>query len=517
MKSKLPVFLAIALLMGGAAVFLFRPAGAPPSDGAVVLSTPAGASPAEIDWNARAAAANAETFAAAMDDALLIADEAERRRVIAALAVRWLNVDRMSFVAYLEEVEVLDATESAGKFGRLLPALAEAFPNVDKKAAASAVYNDAVQKFVELWAEVDLPSARAWVERWLLDDARDQAAAILIAAMENPEEAQALLDTIRQPYRRVEGTAALAGLLAERDPRSAYAWANARPNSLEKTIALENALPVIAEQDPAVAGAFLREFAATVDAEAAAARARLPKEAPASTRERGPAGEGRLSPEQAIETNRRSQLARMRETAGAIAEEMAARDPGAAAAWAAALPEGSLRAEAQNAVVAAQAEAAPAEAFAAYRALPTAKAETAGVIFERWATQDPAAAAPQIAALPDASTRREAVRGLVTGWAETDDVAAEEWVATQPAGAERDVALDAFARAISETDPQAAWTHAVGIGDAAAREEALAAIFPDVVAESPETASRLLAQVDLPTDVARSLQRQVDGATKVTR
>lgn len=458
-----------------------------------------------------------DTFAATMDEALLIPDAAERQRIISALAKKWLDTDRMGFVAYLERVEVEDEMEAAGKFSRLLPALAEAFPQVSEAAAASPVYNDAVQKFVELWATAELPGAREWVERWLLGDARDQAVATLLAGIEDPTEARTLLDTIRQPYRRLEGTAAVAATLAAADPAAAFAWAASRSNPIEKNVAIERSLAAIAEADPVQAGQLLGRVTSEIAAEAAAALLAAAGRTPAEKR----SGEGEIgrtaTPEQRIAGDREQRYARLSGVAAEIAANWARQDSTAALAWAGSLPAGSLRSEAQGAVVSAIAERDPAAALLTYRSLPAVSSATATTIFELWGAEEPEVASAQLATLQDPESRVAAVSGLTIGWSESDSVAAEEWVTLLPAGAERDAALEALSRVVSESDPQAAWARAAEITAAETRQAALADVFPLLVAEDPTTAGGLLVKTDLPEATARLLRRQLDGATKTTR
>ncbi len=519
---KLKFLLAAVVLLAIAAVVFWpkaAPKHLPPPPPSSAALAPRATAP---DWTARIARADARNFAATMDDALAIADPAERRRVVTALAVRWLNTDRMTFVAYLEAAEVDDATDEAGKWDRLIPALREAFAQVDEKAAASPVFNDAVQKFVEIYAGQDAKAARAWAEASLLGDARDQAMATIIdqIAADDPAGAQALLATIRQPYRRIEGLQGVAAGLAGRDPAAGFAWANQQPAGVERALAVQSALTAIAEKQPRQAAQYLQQFQTGIDAEAAAALAKVAANPPASPPKRGPGpdgGETQMTPRQAIEENRRDQLGRMADSAAAIAESWAAQDPAAAQAWAAALPAGPLRAEAVNAALAGAAERDPAAAFAAYRATPRAKPETASTIFEAWAAADPTAATAQVDAIGDPAARAAAVDGLVTGWAQSDDGAAEEWVQTLPTGADRDAGLASLAAALADNDPQTAWQKAGEIQSPARREAALGDAFAAILDESPDAAKTLLARANVSDDVRQKLQRDLDGATLATK
>ena len=460
-----------------------------------------------------------------MEGALAIGDAVERQRVVTALAVRWLNTDRMSFVAFLDEAVVLDEIEGTDLWDQLIPALRDAFGLVDEKAAASPVLNDAVQKFVEVYVEKDPAAAQAWVEALLTGDARDQAMATIIAATaaDDPAAAQALLATIKQPYRRIEGMQGVAAGLAENDPAAAYAWAGEQRAGVERSLAMQSALTTMAQNNPAQAAQFLGQYQTTIDGEAAAALATAPSAAERPRARPGLVGpddgERQRTPQEAIEANRRDQLGRMADSAAAIAENWAASDPAAAQAWAATLPEGPLRTTAVNAALASAATTDPAAAFAASRATANVSPETTSTIFEQWAATAPTEARARVSELADPAARTAAVGGLVSGWVATDDQAAETWVATLPPGPDRDAGLASLADGLADSDPTGAWRRATEIADPEMRGAAQEDAFAALVMEDVEQARAALdaANNTLSPEIRQKLHRALDGAAKTTR
>lgn len=518
-SKRVVVGIAVVLLVAVSAVWLSLPSESTHEVGARPMSAGDGTTVVSTDWTARIAATEPAKFPDTMNDALRIPDSSERQRVIAELAVRWLNTDRMTFVAFLEEAEV-DAIEGSDVWDRLMPALAQAFPDVDETAAASPVFNDAVQKFIELYADTDPDAALAWVEQWMLGDARDQAAATLVGAlaMEDATRAGELLETIKQPYRRVEATTSLAIELADQDPAAAWAWATGRTNSLERTIAVENALGALAENDPGQASRFFNDYRAGIEAEAAQALANLPPESERKSGDARPRGlEDQMSPQQAIEARKRGDLARLSDAAAGIASNWAAGDLAGALAWSQALPEGLLRNEAVNGALAGAADTDPAAAFSAYLGQSAAKSETAAAIFEAWGATDPAGASVRINAIREAPAREAAIEGFVAGWADADSAAASAWATGLPAGAERDAALTQIVAVTADTEPEAAWDYASGIADSARRDASLAEAFGSLLAEDPAAARQRLDVANLSPETRKQLERELAGATQTTR
>ena len=511
--SLIAVFLIVAI---AATVWLW------PSANSSSLSQDISANPSRPtpDWDVRIARANASAFAGIMEDALTVSDTAERKRLITNLSVRWLNIDRASFLAFLEKAEVDDLLDKTDKWKRLIPALSNAFTLLDKKAASSPVLNDAVQKFVEIYVGLDPTAALAWVEKTLSGDARDQAFAAIIeaTAANDPLAAQSLLDTIKQPYRRLEGIQGLAAGLAENDPAEAFAWANQRPEGVERSLAIERALSTIAKIQPAEAGRLLQEYQRTVEAAASAALAQLPANdlAPAHPGESSE-GETQMTPQEAIEAKRRGQLDRMANAAALIAKTWAARDPAAALAWADQQPPGPLRAEAINAALVGAANRDPVAAFTRFQIESDASLETASAIFRAWGGEAPVAAESRLRLINDSPTRAAATGGFVDGWAQIDSSAASNWVQQLPVGGDRDAGLNALSSVIMDENPETAWQMAAEIQDPTIRDAALKEIFVGVLSADAVAARTLLANANVGVKMRNAMQRDLDGATKSSR
>lgn len=127
----------------------------------------------------------------------------------------------------------------------------------------------------------------------------------------------------------------------------------------------------------------------------------------------------------------------------------------------------------------------------------------------KYMKKDPAAAVAALASLPAISKYRLHLRDAVPIWAESDPAAALEWMIANPALAGRPGITfeDGWVRegfaAVAKADPHAAFDAALGIGEPAKRNDALAGLVvsgtldPEtlklVLAEIPPTHTRLLA------------------------
>lgn len=517
MKSKF-FLISVCLIVGIAATFWLRspanPASAPRS---LSQDPPAEPLRVETDWDALIAEAGSASFPSIMEDALKLSDATERNRVITKLAVRWLNKDRADFLAFLEKVEVDDALDNSNKFWRLIPALGEAFTLVDEEAAFSPVLNDVVQKYVEMYVSLNPTEALAWVEKWLLDDARDQSIAMIIeaTAADDPLAAHALLATIKQPYRRLEGIQGVAAGLAENDPAGAFAWASQQQEGGERALAVERALSTIAKVQPAMAGRFLQEFQRAVDGEARDALAQLPAydltpAFPVESEE----GEIPQTPQDAIEAKRRGQLDRMADAAALIAKNWAELDPTGALTWADQQPPGPLRAEAINAALVGATNRDPAAAFARFQIESDASDETASTIFRAWGGEDPDTASSRLKLINDPPTRAAAIGGFVDGWSQIDRSAASSWVRKLPLGLDRDAGLNTLSLVMVDEDPQTAWQMAAEIQNPTVRDAALRETFVGVLSTDAEAARILLANANVGVKARNAMQSELDGATK---
>ena len=175
---------------------------------------------------------------------------------------------------------------------------------------------------------------------------------------------------------------------ARKDPAAALAWAQSLPaNDPRKPSATFGVLEGWADFNPAQAGGYVSQLAYN------------------------------------------SSRAEADDAAAVVGARWAARDPAAAAQWAATLPERTAR----HALV---------------------------EIAASWAAVDAPSAARWAAALPASPERRSIWQGISDDYTATDPAGAENWLSTLPAGSDRDAAVAAYAARVVPADPEKALTWA---------------------------------------------------------
>ncbi|MFT3829268.1 MAG: hypothetical protein QM691_06115 [Opitutaceae bacterium] len=127
--------------------------------------------------------------------------------------------------------------------------------------------------------------------------------------------------------------------------------------------------------------------------------------------------------------------------------------------------------------------------------------------FRVWAERNPTAALAHLATLPDQFTRWSAANGAVTAWAASDPTAALAWFRQLPDSGIRAGALDGLCRHLAETDPQQAIAFALSLNDPAYLPNRLAGILRIQAAADPQAALATLNR--LPPEITRAPLCQV--------
>jgi len=95
--------------------------------------------------------------------------------------------------------------------------------------------------------------------------------------------------------------------------------------------------------------------------------------------------------------------------------------------------------------------------------------ETRGIavpaVAERWATQEPQAAAQWLAQNTNAAIQRAGLARLMEVWAQDTPQAASQWVENLPAGAFHQSALESYADAVNRWAPDRAAQCAINLDD----------------------------------------------------
>lgn len=124
----------------------------------------------------------------------------------------------------------------------------------------------------------------------------------------------------------------------------------------------------------------------------------------------------------------------------------------------------------------------------AFKGLPPSAElnRSVGITALEWGKSDPAAALAWAAELPDAATRSSAWAGTFESWAARNANAAAGWLADKPAGQERDAAALPVVKNLVRADPEVAWEWSESIRDAGLRQEArLATLKVWVIRDAP--------------------------------
>lgn len=168
------------------------------------------------------------------------------------------------------------------------------------------------------------------------------------------------------------------------------------------------------------------------------------------------------------------------EKLGRTITDMARRDGIGTRAWAAALPHGPLREQAQFQIaLSSGAEGDLAPAAAAYASV--AGSDTSGALAKQLATilakQDGSESAKWAMAMPNGPARAAAMAAVAEQWSQRDPRGAAEWLAQMPPGAERDSAVREYAAKVVYADPRAGAEWVEQVADPAARAKAAESVF----------------------------------------
>jgi hypothetical protein len=193
--------------------------------------------------------------------------------------------------------------------------------------------------------------------------------------------------------------------------------------------------------------------------------------------------------------------------------QWAGTDPTGASAWAHEIEEGPLRDQLLTTIATIQGESDPlAAATLAIEELPPGKPRDDALvgIVQRWAQNDPNAAATWVSAFPEGALRSAAVANVVKLWVDQDARPAGEWLNTLPPSASRDNGVRAYAEQIAPSSPRQAAVWAGTITDPQMRIAQLENIGTIWMVSDPIAATAWLSQMPF-SQQARSLGRLAQG------
>jgi hypothetical protein len=275
-------------------------------------------------------------------------------------------------------------------------------------------------------AQSDPKAALEWLGRLPSGTARAQAAQSLVwqLPLEDMESADALLGMV-PANQRDHVQGSLLNRLAEHDFDAALSWLKQMPDGRGKQQALNQFSWRWIQTAPAAAA----EYAST------------------------------LPPGRSRDDFLRN-----------VAMQWSNQDPEAAVRWATALDDPRVKQQALTAALGSWSGQEPQAAATYVAGLPPGRLqnEAAVSVAANWAGEDPAAALDWVRGFGDDPTRRNALQSVISRWATDDPAGAGAWVQSQPAGAERTEIAAGLARNLAWSNPTEAvrWADFVGTDSA---------------------------------------------------
>lgn len=469
-------------------------------------------------WRLRIAAATAAGFRSLLAEAMGLADDTLRDAVVRELVAAWLRSEARDFHKYFAGLEV-EGNERERL--QLIAALGSVLPSLDPTRRASEVIRSLVQRMIAGVVGDDPSLAATWASQWLPEAAREAAMVSVVreTARRDPAEALDLAQQLNSPLRRMQGMTAVGRVWGARDPRAALEWAVGIPQSTERAMTLNAVLVSVAQEDPGLAAARLREAEQALSREyriqrdADLVRLGLDEEALANDPEtyRDLLASGAISPPESPDVELMADAGRV------IAEKLARTDPTTATAFVGSLENPFLTRKAEAGALAGWVAEDPPGAVAHFMEAYPGNTELIAPLFSTWAGTDPAAAAAGAATLETAAQRVLAFDATIETWAAIDPRAAARHLDALAPVERSDHAVASVVSALSAVQPEEAWSRALGIAEPDLRYRSLRSAFAVLVTDRPEAAQALLASTSLDPDQAERFGEMLEAVAGGTR
>ena len=124
-----------------------------------------------------------------------------------------------------------------------------------------------------------------------------------------------------------------------------------------------------------------------------------------------------------------------------------------------------------------------------------------------WARADPQAAIQWALSQPDPANRDAALNASATEWASSDLREAAAWINAQPVGLNRDIATRGLVGGIAYSQPESAWTWALGIQTPAQKIGALQSAYKGLRNKDSGMAEQFLQNANLPPADAKTVRQ----------
>lgn len=393
----------------------------------------------------------------ALDFALLLGDQAQRRSALRVVLHAWAEKDPTAAI----KVAALHPETRTGDFWQ---SLAEQWAATDLASASNQgaalppgpLRTSFLQGLASSWLNQDVDTFTTWFSSLDDRDAFSVAANLTCGGVEKTDLGQIgrLWSALPPGQNRNDIISQLASALVVESPAALtreFARIDQFPDADLKLALRESLFKSMALKDPAATAALLQNL-----------------------------------PTDQAET-----------LVGPLAATWANRDSGAALAWAEALKDPHQKAMALSSLIEGSLRNGPDTPFQILSSYPELLGSSqGGEMMEKLmdAGVDPAQMAALTAGVTDAAARHELQATLIQQWSSNDPIGCAQWADSLTQGADRDAAAASLATSLIRKDPQTALAWSLSISDSDQQQQRSTAIFSQWLKTSPESARKWLDQ-----------------------
>ncbi|MEK7949436.1 hypothetical protein [Luteolibacter soli] len=443
------------------------------------------------------AAAKPGEWAQLVREALDSGNEEIIKEMLPDLLRRWMQADMRGFLAFINEMEVLDA--DGHRWAILGPILLDVIPELGERAITSPTLSTIIHRTILNVARHDPDAALDWAQQRLAGIEKDRAIAGIVPHLveKDVDAAQRLTAGIESTPSRLAAQLAIGNYLGAQDSEAGLAWARSLGHEGDRAYALAAVLSSMAEANPQGAGEIYRESVSKM-------QQAFTSKVLAERNEMGLSTGGEfedMTPAQAERALRAlpdPNLQYFERAAVEIGTALVRDDPAAALEWARALSSREGGEAALAGVYGSWVSIAPSDAWNSLRAESNPPNRVVSDFFESWATSDPATASSAVAELSGAA-RLAAIPATVAGWAEAGGTSGDlvGWVRTLDGQQEQDQARGAIASTVAFNDPVVAWQQVQQMKDPQRQAAAFNEVFPSLADVQPLLAQKAVATLPL--------------------
>jgi hypothetical protein len=411
---------------------------------------------------------------------------------------RWMQQDMRGFLAFINELEVLD--EDGHQWSTLGPMLLTVIPELGERAITSPTLSSIIHRTILNVARHDPDSALEWAQLRLAGIEQDRAIAGIVPylVVKDVETSKRLASGIASTPNRLAAQLSIGSHLGAYDSEAGLAWAHSLDREGDRAYALAAVLSAMAETSPQDAGEIYRESVSTI-------QQAFTEKVFAERREMGPSTGGEfedMTPaeaERALRALPDPNLQYFERAATEIGQAMVRDNPGAALEWARSLSAREGGDAALASVYGAWVSIDPGAAWNQLRRETAPANRVVADFFESWAIQNPTTAASAVTELPTASARLAAIPATVAGWADAGGAASDlvQWAGTFQGQQEQDQARGAVASAVAYGDPMVAWQQVQQMKDPQRQAAVFNQVFPSLADVQPLVAQKAVASLPL--------------------